>query len=332
MVNGFNNALPTSTIVELGNSDATAAESGASFTNTYELNGHNQSIAGLTSTNPAGFTDVNSVVGGSGTLSTLTLTGTGTSSLPGGILGNSGITNGNNLAVKFNTSNAVTLTGSNTYTGGTEIVTGTLVVTNPTGSATGTGSLLVDSGATLQGKGTINSTNNTLSSGSKVIVGSGGSNTTDVLTMTASGTTNFSGASLTFNLDATSTNSNSVALVGTPNVLFGSGVTTLTLNLLGTDTTNIVNGTDYILFSATSGSQYSDLSIVNGKITNFNLVLTGTATNGQANSIYYQNSFLVLNGGNIDIQVVPEPSTWALMLGGFALLIIYHRSRRSKDM
>ena len=34
---------------------------------------------------------------------------------------------------------------------------------------------------------------------------------------------------------------------------------------------------------------------------------------------------------NIDVQVVPEPGTWALMLGGFALLVIYQRSRRSKN-
>jgi hypothetical protein len=328
LVNGFDNALPTSTVIALGNSGGPATESGASYTNTYQLDGHNQTIAGLTTANPSGFVDVNRVIGGNATLSTLTLAGTAT--IGSGVLGGTG-TNANNLAVKFNpgSGNTVSITGSNTYSGGTEVVDGNLLVSNGSGSATGAGSFKLDSGAVLGGTGTINSTNNTING--NVTVGSGGTNTTDVLTMTASGTTTFSGANLTFNLDAASTNSNVMALGATPNVLFGSGVTTLTLNLLGTDTINIANGTDYILFTAGSASDYKDLVFSGGKITNFNLVLTGLATNGVANSIYYGNSYLFLSGNNIEIQVVPEPGTWALMLGGLAFLLVIQRVRRTRN-
>jgi len=40
----------------------------------------------------------------------------------------------------------------------------------------------------------------------------------------------------------------------------------------------------------------------------------------------------VANGGgfNIDVEVVPEPGTWALMLGGLVLLVVCQRLRRSK--
>lgn len=50
---------------------------------------------------------------------------------------------------------ALTLTGASTYTGGTTIAAGTLKAHNVTGSATGTGAVLVGSGATLGGTGTV---------------------------------------------------------------------------------------------------------------------------------------------------------------------------------
>ena len=46
------------------------------------------------------------------------------------------------------------LTGANTYTGGTTIEDGNLVVNNRTGSATGTGAVQVNAGR-LGGRGTI---------------------------------------------------------------------------------------------------------------------------------------------------------------------------------
>jgi len=54
--------------------------------------------------------------------------------------------------------------------------------------------------------------------------------------------------------------------------------------------------------------------------------------NGSAVSTY-AGSTLVLSGSNIDIAIVtgvPEPGTWALMLGGLALLIGYQRSRSKR--
>ena len=51
-------------------------------------------------------------------------------------------------------SGKLTLTKSNTYTGGTTITKGTLLVTNRSGSATGTGSVQVNAG-TLGGTGRI---------------------------------------------------------------------------------------------------------------------------------------------------------------------------------
>src|SRR5206468_7207459 len=49
----------------------------------------------------------------------------------------------------------LTLTGANSYSGGTTVSAGTLIAGNAAGSATGTGSVTVSSGATLAGSGTI---------------------------------------------------------------------------------------------------------------------------------------------------------------------------------
>lgn len=52
-------------------------------------------------------------------------------------------------------SGALTLSGNNLYTGGTTVNDGKLIVTNTTGSATGTGPVTIASGAKLMGNGTI---------------------------------------------------------------------------------------------------------------------------------------------------------------------------------
>lgn len=51
--------------------------------------------------------------------------------------------------------NTLTLAGANTYSGNTTVGTGTLLATNISGSATGKGSVLVQSGAVLGGTGTV---------------------------------------------------------------------------------------------------------------------------------------------------------------------------------
>jgi hypothetical protein len=54
----------------------------------------------------------------------------------------------------------------------------------------------------------------------------------------------------------------------------------------------------------------------------------GTPTNGYTTG-FYDGSYLYVNGDDIDVMVVPEPSTWAMMIGGLALLILVQRRRTS---
>src|SRR5690606_2488160 len=64
------------------------------------------------------------------------------------------LNSGGGRLTKVGTGNQ-TLSGANLYTGGTLINGGKLTVSNTTGSATGTGAVSVNEGATLAGTGTV---------------------------------------------------------------------------------------------------------------------------------------------------------------------------------
>jgi hypothetical protein len=344
LLTGVNNALPSPapyTPLTLG----AASDTGA-MTNTLDLMGNSQTVASIT-TAGSGVNQVissNAVFGnvqvGSGASAspgnlTVNVTGTTTDTYSGLLGDSSGSRAANNFSLTKSGTGVLALTGANLYSGGTTISTGTLIVSNTTGSATGSGAVTLNTGASLVGTGSINSTSTSLSG--TITAGAGGLATTGSLTLATTGTTTFSNASLTFNLSGTTLGqSNEVNLGSTGSVMFGSG-TTLTFNLVGTGASNpIAAGTDYILFTAASAGQYGDLNLTlsgtTNVISNFNIVFTGS-TGSQTNQQYYGNSyiFLAAGTGNIEIAVIPEPGTWALMLGGLALLVLYQRSRRSKN-
>jgi autotransporter-associated beta strand protein len=154
------NRLPTGTTVSLG--DSASANLG-----TLNLNGQSQQIAGLNSTTGTNATATNNTVT-SGGAATLTLGGSGTYSYGDGTNANSGIITGAISLVKSG-SGTQTLGDANTYSGGTTISGGTLNITNTIDSATGTGNVLIQDTATLQGSGRIAPT-----TGGTIIVEDGG--------------------------------------------------------------------------------------------------------------------------------------------------------------
>jgi autotransporter-associated beta strand protein len=252
-------------------------------------------------------------------------------------LRDSGITGG--VPLVMNGTGTLILSGNNTYAGGTTIggggIASTLVVANTAGSATGVGAFTLNHGATLMGKGTINSTSNTING--NVVVGSGGTNTTDVLTMTATGTTTITNATLAFNLSSTTAGQSNTLAVGASNaVVFGAG-DTLSLNITGTSV--VANTTQYELFNSTVGGSGVGGSIYSGITVGANNVISGLTLNIASSQAagYYSGSYLKLvadgSGYDIDVEVqsVPEPSTYAMLIGGLALLIVFQRSRRQKD-
>jgi hypothetical protein len=105
-----------------------------------------------------------------------------------------------------------TLSGANTYTGGTMVNAGALLVNNTTGSGTGSGSVTANSGGILGGTGTISGPV-TISSGA-VLLGGKGSTPTGALTIANNLTLN-SGSTIELVLGASGTHSTLTRTGGT---------------------------------------------------------------------------------------------------------------------
>ncbi len=254
------------------------------------------------------------------------------------------------------------LTTANTYSGATTVTSGTLLLTNSNTSvsATGSGTLTVNANTTLAGTGSsigtkfnIAGTGTTTAGRANILVGmtsATDTNTTTSLTLKGSAASSISNANLTFNIDTASTNSTSLN-VGSTAITFGSPTqsTTLSLNLQGTSI--IPGNTAYVLIAGTTTGgvdQYTGLSLGSSSGTlatglttlisnsgvggsgDLTLALTGLAnTNYGANSylFLYQNSTTGVD--DIEVEMVPEPGTWALMLGGLGALVFWQRRKRN---
>jgi hypothetical protein len=246
-----------------------------------------------------------------------------------------------------------------------------LLTNGASGSATGTTTLTVNAGATLGGSGTSSGTSFSIAgtgtatgARANVLVGLNSATDSSVstkLTLLASSTSTITNASLTFNLNAQQggalgsdpTNSGTELAVGNTNISFGTAVGSVKLALnLQNEPAIVAAYTPYVLIAGTgvttdtggaSGGQYSGLTL--GTVTNLGGGVTETLITGSNlqlafgsaidTSYYGANSYLVLyqSAGvdDIDVVVVPEPGTWAMMLGGFALLILWQRRRNKSD-
>ncbi len=223
----------------------------------------------------------------------------------------------------------------------------------------------MNGGGTLGGTGSYGTTANpgagfgisgtSTSNRANVLVGmnsASDTNTVNSLSLIASSTATITNANLTFNLNDQVAGQGTELNVGSTAIAFGAGIqsTTLTLNIQNVGVINA--NTFYVLIAGntTSGvDQYSGLSlgtstgnlasglltqILNsgsGQAGNLTLALNGLDQTwyGQHSSLFlYQNS--TTGADYIEVEVVPEPGTWALMLGGLATLVFW-QSRRRKD-
>jgi len=269
VVEGINNALPTTTILQL----AAQENSGAWDTNSYvkfALNGFNQQVAGLLSTNSQQFYITNMVVGGSSTLSTLTISNTVNTTFDGN-LGGTGA-NENNLALVKLGSGVQTLSsvnGGNTYAGGTFIGQGALSISN-TASLPGW-NVNYNPGVT----GFI------VSNGAALAVGTAVS---DANVATILGTTNFlAGASIGFDT-TTGNRTNGFAIANGVNGALGLvkvGANTLVLTNANTFTGGVtINaGTLQINTNNNLGSTSSTLTLANGATLAVNQTTAEAITN-----------------------------------------------------
>jgi autotransporter-like protein len=240
-----------------------------------------------------------------------------------GVMQDGGIGLGTGGSLTKTGTGAFTLTGANTYTGGTTVNAGSLFVNNTSGSGTGTGAVIVNTGATLGGSGSIGGG----------VIGNG---------------------AVTVNSGATlapgPTGNGSTGILHTGNLMLALG-STFSVDLEGP-----VAGTDYdqvFVFGAVSISNANlALNLVSGLSVNEHLFIvesTGAVTGtfaGLADGTtftqdgvtftidYYPSGVL---GGNVELTVdrvtaVPEPTTW---IGGalaipFIVFVYIQRRRRAQ--
>ncbi len=185
----------------------------------------------------------------------------------------------------------VALSRANTYTGGTIVANGTLLASNTSGSATGTGSVAVNSGGHLGGNGTISGIVN-INTGGHLSPGT----STGTLTV---GSLNLATGSI---YDAELSTASNDRLISTNGLSVASG-TGVNLFSAGTTDPYQINGS-YTLFTVNSGSIPSPATLQ----TNFsilNAVAGGTYTWG-------------VSGTNITLQItgLGDLATWNVNGGG----------------
>ncbi len=207
---------------------------------------------------------------------------------------------GNGSLTKFGTGSlALTNPGGNTYNGGTVVNAGALIVNNTSGSGTGAGTVSIVSGATLSGAFSISGF--TQIAGNFTVGGSGATATDNFnasLTLTSTAVTSFELASAS-SFDHVNV-ANLLTLAGTINVV-------------------TING-----FIAQAGQSFDLLDWGNLNASGFslaNLNLSGAQT---APGTFFDTSTFLTNG---TITVVPEPSTYALLVSGLGMAGVALRRR-----
>ncbi|WP_395746918.1 beta strand repeat-containing protein [Prosthecobacter sp.] len=187
------------------------------------------------------------------------------------------------------------LAGASTYSGGTQINDGTLSATNTSGSATGSGSVMVNAGGTLNGTGTVGS----------VSVASGGTLAPglSIGTLNVDGTLDLvSGSHVDYSLGSLS------SLLNVSGALNFTGPGAAIFDI--TDTGGMTSNTDYTLINYASES---------------GLTLANLAF-GSTPSVFSGHFVIGDNSLTLHVDAVPEPSR--ALLGALGLAFITLRRRR----
>jgi len=209
---------------------------------------------------------------------------------------------------------------TNTYSGMTTVTAGTLVINGTVGN----GGINVASGAILMGNLTAGGTT-TIAAGGVLAVGNS-PGTGNFAALNLSGTTviEFNAGALAANMG---TDYDTINVTGSNALSYGG-----TLNLVFSGT--IANSQTFDIFSlvGTATNFFSGVTLFGTGVTSSNLTYNNVSKiwsgvfdlgySGGSNAQVFQ--FSEISG---DLNVVPEPSTWALLAGGLTALMIFRRRR-----
>ncbi|MEI6675253.1 MAG: autotransporter-associated beta strand repeat-containing protein [Verrucomicrobiota bacterium] len=225
------------------------------------------------------------------------------------------------------------LSGNNSYTGATTVSAGKLIVS---GSLSGSKNVSVSSGATLQ----LNDGGLIVTTGTVSVAGSGtlalqGSSTVGKLTLA-------NGSTLATTITGTAAGSHGTVTVS--NGLSLSGSTSVTLSINSSAYTPVYTagglaGSDKIALTLggyTANDKFTN--VVSGVVPGYEscgALNTFTDASNHTWAVFYGVNFgtttdwaAPVAGSDIALLAVPEPSTWAMALGGFGMLVSFQRMRR----
>lgn len=219
--------------------------------------------------------------------------------------------------------NTVTFNGSGSYNGTATVAAGTLAVNGNIASA----NVVVNSGATLKGTGTVGavSVDGTLNAGS-----GSGSGTLNVASLTLN-----SGAHLALQVSGTGAGTQYNQVTSTGAITLGNNIASLDLTVTYNPTFTLgdLSASDRIYLAIgnlpATGTFANTTNIYDAAYgRSFDAI---TASNGSMWALFYgadHTNGATLSGGNdIALYAIPEPTTWAMLLAGFGVLLGMQRFR-----
>lgn len=208
------------------------------------------------------------------------------------------------------------LSGNNTYSGGTVVREGVLVINNTGGSGVGVGAVTVKGGAALAGEGQVALTQGnavTVESGGTIAAGAAGIGTlTFDFGETTGGLSMLEGSSFVFKLGHSDT-SDTIRFYNYTegDLLLGDNVN-LSISDAQGGTFNL-----FAFYSDTGDNAYT------GDVDLSNLGISGLG--GLSYSLDYSN-------GIVSLQVIPEPQTYVLLAGAAAVAAIFLRRKGAGEV
>jgi len=217
-------------------------------------------------------------------------------------------------------------TGSNSYTGGTTVNAGTLLVSNATGSGLGTGNVVVNGGK-IGGSGAF--------TGGLTIVSGGTLSPGSSIETLGSGTLTFNtGSTYEYEIDSSVALSVGADLQKVAGDLNLSGTVTLTLADLDLTPTAFTQGTVFSLVNYTGIWNtglftFGGNAIVNGTTFTAGLNIWRLDYNAAAGGSNFSTEYFGGSDSFVNITAVPEPGTTVLFGLGSAFMLWNLRRRRS---
>ena len=235
----------------------------------------------------------------------------------------SGTLSGNEVVLTKTGTGTLELTAANTYSGGTVISAGTLLINNASGSGAGSGNVTVNNGGALGGTGAVSG---------EVIVNAGGSLLpgASIETLETGAVTLNNGSALGYEVDSSVAASVGADLLKVSGNLALDGTVTLSLTDIAGAASAFALGTTFSLVNYTGTWNGGLLTFDGNAIANGGIFTAGLntwqleydATSGGSNfsGEYFGGSF-------VNIVAVPEPSTLLSLLGGLGILACMRRRR-----